>query len=351
MHRLVKGQSVEILYRVVGPGTSWLAKRQAEDVLDVLGPFGNGFNIEETLTHAVLVARGVGIAPLYALGEVLKRESPSVRVSVLMGARLKERIFYRNELEALGSVHCYTEVPSGLLSIIGLQNVGVARFIQAKLPFFYHIAPALIVSIGGESVAEYVTLARILEEHPGIHALELNVSCPNVLKGGMHFGVDPPVMEDLLARVRPVTGKPLIVKLTPMVTDICRFAEIAQRRGADAVSLINAPPGMAVDIKTKRSRLGRNPTGGLTGPAIRPLALFLVRRVFKSLDIPIIGIGGIASWENAVEFFLAGASAVQIGTMNFINPGAAADVLDGIQKYLLDNEMRTISQLIGTLRE
>jgi hypothetical protein len=285
MHRLVKGQSVEILYRVVGPGTSWLAKRQAEDVLDVLGPFGNGFNIEETLTHAVLVARGVGIAPLYALGEVLKRESPSVRVSVLMGARLKERIFYRNELEALGSVHCYTEVPSGLLSSIGLQNVGVARFIQAKLPFFYHIAPALIV------------------------------------------------------------------KLTPMVTDICRFAEIAQRRGADAVSLINAPPGMAVDIKTKRSRLGRNPTGGLTGPAIRPLALFLVRRVFKSLDIPIIGIGGIASWENAVEFFLAGASAVQIGTMNFINPGAAADVLDGIQKYLLDNEMRTISQLIGTLRE
>jgi dihydroorotate dehydrogenase electron transfer subunit len=135
MHRLVKGQSVEILYRVVGPGTSWLAKRQAEDVLDVLGPFGNGFNIEETLTHAVLVARGVGIAPLYALGEVLKRESPSVRVSVLMGARLKERIFYRNELEALGSVHCYTEVPSGLLSSIGLQNVGVARFIQAKLPF------------------------------------------------------------------------------------------------------------------------------------------------------------------------------------------------------------------------
>lgn len=247
--------------------------------------------------------------------------------------------------------HRSTEVPSGLLSSIGLQNVGVARFIQAKLPFFYHIAPALIVSIGGESVAEYVTLARILEEHPGIHALELNVSCPNVHKGGMHFGVDPLVMEDLLARVRPVTGKPLIVKLTPMVTDICRFAEIAQRRGADAVSLINAPPGMAVDIKTKRSRLGRNSTGGLTGPAIRPLALFLVRRVFKSLDIPIIGIGGIASWENAVEFFLAGASAVQIGTMNFINPGAAADVLDGIQKYLLDNEMRTISQLIGTLRE
>jgi dihydroorotate dehydrogenase (NAD+) catalytic subunit len=247
--------------------------------------------------------------------------------------------------------HRSTEVPSGLLSSIGLQNVGVERFLQEKLPFFDHITPALIVNIGGERIEEYVTLARTLDEHPRIDALEVNVSCPNVHKGGMHFGVDPHVMEDLIARIRSVTGKPLIVKLTPMVTDICRFAQIAKRCGADAVSLINAPLGMAVDIKTKRSRLGRNPAGGLTGPAIRPLALYLVRRVFKSVDIPVIGIGGIASWEDAVEFFLAGASAVQIGTMNFINPGAAVEVIDGIRKYLVDNGMETLSQLVGTLRE
>jgi dihydroorotate dehydrogenase (NAD+) catalytic subunit len=244
-----------------------------------------------------------------------------------------------------------TEVPSGLLASIGLQNVGLRRFLQEKLPFFDHITSALIVSIGGESVDEYATLARTLEEQPRIDALELNVSCPNVHKGGMHFGVDPQVMEDLIARIRSVTGKPLIVKLTPIVTDICRFAEIAQRCGADAVSLINAPPGMAVDIRTRRSRLGRNLTGGLTGPAIKALALYLVRRVFKSVDIPIIGIGGITSWEDAVEFFLAGASGVQIGTMNFINPGATAEVIDGIRKYLVDNGMQTISQLVGTLKE
>ena len=247
--------------------------------------------------------------------------------------------------------HRSTEVPSGLLCSIGLQNVGVERFLEEKLPFFDHITSALIVNIGGESVEEYVTLARMLDKHPRIDALEVNVSCPNVRKGGMHFGVDPHVMEDLITRIRSVTGKPLIVKLTPMVTDICLFARIAERCGADAVSLINAPLGMAVDIKTKRSSLGRNPAGGLTGPAIRPLALYLVRRVYKSVDIPVIGIGGITSWEDAVEFFLAGASAVQIGTMNFIHPGVAVEVIDGIRKYLVDSGMESISQLIGTLRE
>jgi dihydroorotate dehydrogenase (NAD+) catalytic subunit len=247
--------------------------------------------------------------------------------------------------------HRSTEVPSGLLSSIGLQNVGAAHFIKEKLPFFYGLTPALIVSIGGESVAEYVTLAQMFEEHSRVDALELNVSCPNVHKGGMHFGVDPQVMKNLIAQVRPVTEKPLIVKLTPMVTDICRFAEIAQRCGADAVSLINAPPGMTVDIKTRRSLLGRNVSGGLTGPAIRPLALYLVRKVFKSLDIPIIGVGGISSWENAVEFFLAGASAVQIGTMNFINPAVTEEVIEGIRKYLIDNDMTMVSQMIGALRE
>jgi len=247
--------------------------------------------------------------------------------------------------------HRSTEVPSGFLSTIGLQNVGVERFIEEKLPFFSGLTPALIVNIGGESVEEYAGLARILDQHARIDAIEVNVSCPNVRKGGMHFGADPHVMEDLIARVRSETDKPLIVKLTPMVTDICRFAEIVKRCEADAVSLINAPLGMAVDIKTRRSKLGRNPSGGLTGPAIRPLALYLVRRVFKSVHIPIIGIGGISSWEDALEFFLAGASAVQIGTMNFVHPETTVDVIEGIRKYLMDHGVESISELVGTLRD
>ena len=245
--------------------------------------------------------------------------------------------------------HRSTEVASGLLASIGLQNVGIERFLEDKLPFFESIQTPLIVNIGGESIEEYVSLAHSLDQQAGVHGIELNVSCPNVRKGGMHFGVDPEVLRDLVSQVRQVTGKVLMVKLTPMVTDIRPFAEICQRQGADAVSLINAPIGMAVDIKTRRSRLGKNLTGGLTGPAIKPLALYCVWRVCRAVDLPVIGIGGISSLEDALEFFIAGARAVQVGTWNFINPRITLDIIEGLEKYMEEHHIENLSQLRGTM--
>ena len=244
--------------------------------------------------------------------------------------------------------HRSTEVPSGFLASIGLQNVGIERFIEEKLPYFDGIDVPLIVSIGGQSVEEYVKLAKILNRQKRVDGLELNISCPNVDKGGMHFGADPDVTRDLITRVRDVAEKTLIVKLTPMVADIRPFAEISQQCGADGVSLINGLVGMAIDIKTRRSKLGRNTTGGLVGPAIRPFALYLVWRVAKTVDIPVVGIGGISSAQDAIEFLIAGASAIEIGTWNFINPGITIQVIDGIEAYMKENKMQSLSELIGT---
>lgn len=244
--------------------------------------------------------------------------------------------------------HRSTEVPSGFLASIGLQNVGIERFIQEKLPYFDGIDVPLIVSIGGQSVEEYVKLAKILNRQKRVDSLELNISCPNVDKGGMHFGADPDATRDLITRARDVAEKTLIVKLTPMVDDIRPFAEISQQCGADGVSLINGLVGMAIDIKTRRSKLGRNTTGGLVGPAIRPFALYLVWQAAKSIDIPVVGIGGISSAEDAIEFLIAGASAIEIGTWNFINPGITMEVIDGIEAYMKENDIQNLSELIGT---
>jgi len=241
--------------------------------------------------------------------------------------------------------HRSTEVASGLLASIGLQNVGIERFIEDKLPFFEELKTPLIVNIGGESIEDYVSLANSLDQQAMVRGIELNVSCPNVRKGGMHFGVDPEVLRELVSRVRQVTGKALMVKLTPVVTDIRLFAEICQRQGADAVSLINAPVGMAVDIKTRRSRLGKNLTGGLTGPAIKPLALYCIWRVCRAVDLPVIGIGGISSLEDALEFFIAGACAVQVGTWNFINPRITLDIIQGLEKYMRDHRLKDLSEI------
>jgi dihydroorotate dehydrogenase (NAD+) catalytic subunit len=245
--------------------------------------------------------------------------------------------------------HRSTEVASGLLASIGLQNVGIERFIEDKLPFLEGIRTPLIVNIGGETIEDYVGLANSLDRQARVYGIEINVSCPNVQKGGMHFGVDPDALKGLVSRVRQVTGKTLIVKLTPMVTDIRPFAEICQRQGADAVSLINAPIGMAVDIKTRRSRLGKNLTGGLTGPAIKPLALYCVWRVCRAVDLPVIGIGGISSLEDALEFFIAGACAVQVGTWNFINPRITLDIIEGLEKYVREHHIENLSEIRGSL--
>jgi dihydroorotate dehydrogenase (NAD+) catalytic subunit len=245
--------------------------------------------------------------------------------------------------------HRSTEAASGLLASIGLQNVGIERFLEDKLPFFERLKTPLIVNIGGESIEEYVSLAHSLDQQARVHGIELNVSCPNVRKGGMHFGVDPEVLSALVSQVRQATGKALMVKLTPMVTDIRPFAEICQHQGADALSLINAPIGMAVDVKTRRSRLGKNLTGGLTGPAIKPIALYCVWRACRAVDLPVIGIGGISSLEDAIEFFIAGASAIQVGTWNFINPRITLDIIEGLEKYMRENHLETLTELRGTM--
>jgi len=247
--------------------------------------------------------------------------------------------------------HRSTEVASGFLASIGLQNVGIEHFIEDKLPFFESVRTPLIVSIGGESIEDYVSLAHALDRQALVRGIELNVSCPNVRKGGLHFGVDPEALRDLVARVRQATGKALIVKLTPMVTDLRPFADICHRHGADAVSLINAPIGMAVDIKTRRSKLGKNLTGGLTGPAIKPMALYCVWRVCRAVDLPVIGIGGISSLEDALEFFIAGACAAQVGTWNFINPRVTLDIIEGLEKYMVEHRIENLSQLRRTLVE
>ena len=244
--------------------------------------------------------------------------------------------------------HRSTEVASGFLASIGLQNVGVERFVEEKLPYFNGVSVPLVVNIGGQTVEEYVQVAAILDRQKRVDALELNISCPNVDMGGMQFGVDPEVTRNLVARVRDVTDRTLIVKLTPMVTDIRLFAETCQQCGADAVSLINGLVGMAIDIKTRRSKMGRNPTGGLVGPAIKPFALYLVWRVGKTIDIPVVGIGGISSSEDAIEFFIAGASAVEIGTWNFVNPGITMEVIDGIEAYMRENRIESLSEMVGT---
>jgi dihydroorotate dehydrogenase (NAD+) catalytic subunit len=250
----------------------------------------------------------------------------------------------------MGSLpHRSTEVPSGFLATIGLQNVGLERFIKEKLPYFETIETPLIVSIGGETVEEYIQLAEKLNHWKRVDALELNISCPNVKKGGMHFGLDPEVTRELVTRVRNATHKTVIVKLSPMVSDIRIFARISKECGADAVSLINGLTGLAIDVKTRRSKLGRNVTGGLVGPAIKPFALYLVRQVYQTIDIPVIGIGGISSAQDALEYLIAGASAIQIGTYNFVDPVITMKVIDGIRTYLIQNRMETVRYLVGSL--
>lgn len=243
-----------------------------------------------------------------------------------------------------------TEVPSGLLATIGLQNVGIEKFINEKLPYFSDLDVPLIVNIGGLVLGDYIKLAEIVDHQGRVDAIEANISCPNLDRGGMHFGVDPQITRELVCRLRQTTDKTLIIKLTPMVTDIRQFAEICQENGADALSLINSPLGMAIDIKTRRSKLGKNITGGLAGPAIKPLALYLVWQVCKTVDIPVIGIGGISCFEDALEFILAGASAVQIGTWNFINPRITVEVIKGIESYMQEQGISKLPDLVGGLR-
>jgi len=241
------------------------------------------------------------------------------------------------------------ETPCGMLNAIGLENVGVERFISDKLPYLTQKKCPLIVNILGDSIEEYCRLAERLNDQTGISALELNISCPNVKKGGVAFGANEDLAYELTSAVRQVSSLPLIVKLSPNVTDITLMAKAAAAGGADAISLINTLIGMAIDIKAKRPILA-NVTGGLSGPAIKPVALRMVWQASSAVSIPVIGIGGISTWQDALEFILAGACAIQVGTANFFNPKAVDDIQAGIYTYMLENGIRDLSQLIGAAK-
>jgi dihydroorotate dehydrogenase (NAD+) catalytic subunit len=241
------------------------------------------------------------------------------------------------------------ETASGMLNAIGLQNIGVEVFINEKLPLLKKFNANIIVNFFGDTQDEYVLAAERLNDVTEIAALEMNISCPNVEKGGMTFGTDPKITEELVRKVRKVTSSPLIVKLSPNVTDIVVMAKAAVNGGADALSIINTLLGMAIDIKTRFPML-ENVTGGLSGPAIKPVALRMVWQVAKAVDIPIIGIGGIMNAQDALEFIIAGASAVQVGTANFIDPSISVKILEGIKNYCQKDKIGDIKDLIGTLR-
>jgi dihydroorotate dehydrogenase (NAD+) catalytic subunit len=241
------------------------------------------------------------------------------------------------------------ETPCGMLNAVGLQNIGVQAFIRDKLPFLRQFDTPVIVNIYAESVDEFPRLAAFLSEAAGVHALEINISCPNVDKGGIAFGADPEVAADVTRRVKTATNLPVIVKLTPNVTDIAMIAQSVEAAGADAVSLINTVTGMSVNVETRTPHLW-NITGGLSGPAIKPLALRMVWQVANRVSIPVIGLGGIMTAHDALEYLIVGARAVQVGTAHFINPRAIPDIVEGIEKYMEKHNMARIDALIGSLK-
>lgn len=241
------------------------------------------------------------------------------------------------------------ETASGMLNAIGLENVGVDRFIAEKMPFLRQCACRVVVNILGDSIEEYALLAEKLTCVDGIDALEINISCPNVKKGGVAFGTVPEMAAAVTRAVKQATDLTVIVKLSPNVTDIVTMAKAVAESGADALSLINTLIGMAIDVRSRRPKLA-NIIGGLSGPAIKPVALRMVWQVASAVSIPVIGIGGIGTAEDAIEFLLAGATAVQVGTANFYNPSATEQIIDGISTYLHEQGESSVRSIIGSLR-
>lgn len=240
------------------------------------------------------------------------------------------------------------ETPAGMLNAVGLQNVGVRAFVAEKLPYLRQFDVPVIVNIFGEAVDEYAAVAEALSRAGGVHALEVNISCPNVKKGGIAFGARPESAAEVTAAVRGSTDLPVIVKLTPNVTDIVEIALAAESAGAHALSLINTLLGMSVDVERRVPHLA-NVTGGLSGPAVRPVAVRMVWQVAGRVKLPVIGVGGIVDAAGALEFLIAGASAVQVGTGQFMNPRTALDVIEGIEAYLVRHGMRDVRELVGSL--
>ena len=241
------------------------------------------------------------------------------------------------------------ETTSGMLNAIGLQNVGIDAFIQHKMPFLRTVNTPVIANFFGNTLEEYGEVAKRLNDIPEIAAVELNISCPNVKQGGIVFGTDPKAASEVVTLVRKYLQKPLIVKLTPNVTDITVVARAVEEAGADAIACINTLTGMSVDVNTRKPRIA-NCTGGLSGPAIRPVAVRMVHQVVQTVSVPVIGIGGIVKPMDALEFLIVGAQAVQVGTANFVDPTAMLTIIDGIEEFCVNEGIDDVNQLIGSLK-
>ncbi|MBQ9341066.1 MAG: dihydroorotate dehydrogenase [Lachnospiraceae bacterium] len=241
------------------------------------------------------------------------------------------------------------ETPSGMMNAIGLQNPGIDTFMKRDLPFLYDYNTAIVVNVVGKSEEEYCGVVEKLSDTKA-DLLEINISCPNVKEGGIAFGQDSRAVEHITRAIKAHTTKPIIMKLSPNVTDIKEMARAAEAGGADAISLINTLTGMKIDIR-KRTFAIKNKTGGLSGPAIHPIAVRMVYEASHAVSIPVVGMGGIATYEDAIEMMLAGATAVSVGTANFRNPSVTMEIVDGIEKFMSDNKIEDIKELIGGVKE
>lgn len=238
------------------------------------------------------------------------------------------------------------ETPAGMLNAVGLENPGVEVFLNEYLPYLVEREVTIIANIAGNTIEEYAAMASMMEGHPGIAGIELNISCPNVKHGGLQFGTDPQTVKNVVAAVKKETSIPVMPKLSPNVTDITEIARAAVEGGADALSMINTLMGMAIDINTGKPVLA-NTFGGLSGPAIKPVALRMIYQVYQAVDVPILGGGGIMNYIDALEFIMAGASAVSIGTGNFVNPGIGEEVAEGLAKYMQSKGIKDLQEIVG----
>ena len=297
------------------------------------------------------------------LGKNLVLKNPVLLASGTCGYGLEFENFY--PLSAIGGICTkglsfnpikgnptprIVETSGGMINSIGLQNIGAKAFVEEKLPILKEKNTAIIVNIFGYSLEEYIQVTEYLNEFEEINGFEVNISCPNVKKGGIQFGTNPKMTETLVKELRKKTDKHLMIKLSPNVTDITEFAKVCEQNGADSVSLINTLLGMSVNIETKTFDIKRK-MGGYSGPAIKPVALRMVYQTVKAVSIPVIGIGGISDYKDALEFLLVGAKAVQIGTANFYNPSAGIETVKGIEEFLEKKGIKDINQWIGSVKD